>query len=285
MSTNDAISVTYANTAGRNLEYLRNINLINPITFLADGRPVYSTTRNAATRLYPAFNNITLEDIGNNSEYNAVTISYQRRLAQGLEIAAFYTWSHSIDDAPEANAYDQGSLVIEDPTNRNRDRGNSSINRPNAFTLSTVWAPTANGISNRILRYLANNNQLTLFFVAQSGDEQNLTANQVLNGDALAGSGAASSTRPLFLGRNTIRTPNVYQVDVRYTRTFFKLWERLQPRFFLEANNVLNHPNITTINTTAVVNAAGIITGQPTYAPVSTLLEGRIVQLGVRAEW
>jgi hypothetical protein len=267
------------------LEYLRNINLINPIAFLADGRPVYSTARNATTRLYPGFNNITLEDIGDNSSYNALTVTYQRRFAQGLQVAGFYTWSHSLDDAPEANAYDQGSLLIEDPSNRNRDRGNSSINRPSAFSLSTVWAPTANGINNSILRYLANNNQITLFFVAQSGDEQNLTANQLLNNDALAGSGSGNATRPLFVGRNTIRTPNVYQLDLRYTRTFFKLWDRFQPRFFAEANNALNHPNITTINTTAVVNSTGAILTQPTYAPVSTLLEGRIVQLGVRAEW
>jgi hypothetical protein len=88
------------------------------------------------------------------------------------------------------------------------------------------------------------------------------------------------------VGRNTVRTPNVYQLDARYTRTFFKLWERLQPSFFAEANNVLNHPNITTINTNAVVNATtGAIVTQPSFAPVSTLLEGRIIQLGVRADW
>ncbi|MBV9613667.1 MAG: hypothetical protein JO091_14425, partial [Acidobacteriaceae bacterium] len=45
------------------------------------------------------------------------------------------------------------------------------------------------------------------------------------------------------------------------------------------------HPNITTINTNAVVNTSGVITTAPTYAPVSTLLEGRIIQLGVRADW
>ena len=41
-SQNDALTVGYANTGGRNLEFLRNMNLINPIRFLADGRPVYS---------------------------------------------------------------------------------------------------------------------------------------------------------------------------------------------------------------------------------------------------
>ena len=82
-----------------------------------------------------------------------------------------------------------------------------------------------------------------------------------------------------------MRTPNVYQFDARYTRTFFKFWERLAPSFFIEANNIFNHPNITTINTVATVNSAGAIVTAPTYAPVSTLLEGRIVQLGVRAIW
>lgn len=286
LGQNDSLTLAYVNTNGRNLEYLRNINLINPISYLADGRPVYSSTVSAATRMNPGVNNIELQDIGNNSSYNAGIVTYQRRFIHGLETYASYTWSHSLDDAPEANSYDQGSIVIEDPTNRNRDYANSSINRPNALSASAVWSPTYKGISNRVLRYLANDNQLTMMFVATSGDEQNITANQPLNGDPLAGSGSGSATRPLYIGRNTVRTPNIYQFDARYTRTFFKLWERLQPSFFAEANNVLNHPNITTINTTAAVSAAtGAIVTPPSFAPVSTLLEGRIIQLGVRADW
>ncbi len=285
LSQNDALTVGYVNTNGRNLEYLRNLNLINPIGSLADGRPVFSSARNASTRLDPRFNNIDFEDIGANSSYNALLVTYRHRVQNGLELFATYTWSHTITDAPEANSYDQGSLFIEDLTNRNRDRGNSAINRPNALSFSSVYTPAFPNIGNRILRYLANDNQLTGLFVATSGDEQTINANQVLNGDSLTGSGAGSATRPLYIARNTVRTPNVYQLDLRYTRTFLKIWERFRPSFFAEANNVLNHPNITTINTTATVNTAGAITANPTYAPVSTLLEGRIVQLGVRANW
>jgi hypothetical protein len=84
---------------------------------------------------------------------------------------------------------------------------------------------------------------------------------------------------------NTLRAPKTYQIDARYNRSFFRLWERLTPQFFIEANNVFNHPNITSINTTATVNAAGVITKAPTLAPVSTLLEGRIIQLGVKTNW
>jgi len=278
LSSNDALTVGYANTNGRNLEFLRNMNLINPIRYLADGRPVYGPA-SAATRANPLYNNIALEDIGGNSSYNALIVNYQRRLNRGLLVNASYTWSHSIDDAPEANSYDQGSTFITDPTNRNRDRGNSAINRPNAFTLSTVYSPVAK-FDNRVLNYLANYNQLTFLANVSSGDEQTITANSVLNGDTLA------TSRPLYVARNTVRTPNIYQFDARYTRTFLKLWERFQPKFFIEANNVFNHPNITTINTTAAVTAAtGVIVTNPTFAPVSTLLEGRIVQLGGRIDW
>ncbi len=284
LSKNDAITVAYVNTGGRNLQYLRNSNLINPTSYLADGRPVFGV-RSATTRLFPQFNNITLQDVGADSSYNAGIVTYDHRVGAGLTTAASYTWSHAISDAPEANVYDQGSLVIEDPTNRNRDRGNTATNRPDAFSLSTVYTPSFRGIQNRVGRYLANNNELAVLLVAQSGDEQNIVASANLNGDTLAGSGLANATRPLFIGRNTARAPNVYQLDVRYTRSFFHLWERFQPIFFAEANNALNHPNITTINTNAVVNTLGAITTVPTFAPVSTLLEGRIVQLGVRANW
>lgn len=283
LTNNDALTVGYANTGGRNLEFLRNINLINPISFLADGRPVYGPA-GPTTRANPAYNNIALQDIGGDSSYNALIVNYQHRMAQGLLLNASYTWSHSIDDVPEANSYDQGGVFISDPTNRNRDRGNAAINRPNAFTLTTVWEPKPK-LDNRVANYLVNNNQFTFLANLSSGDQQNITANTLLNGDSLAGSGANNATRPLFIGRNTVRTPAVYQFDLRYTRTFIKLWERFQPKFFLEANNLFNHPNITTINANATVNASGAITGNPTYAPVSTLLEGRIVQLGVRADW
>src|SRR6202043_1066781 len=107
---------------GRNLEFLRNINLINPSGTLADGRPVYSSTVSASTRLDPRFNNIALQDTGANSSYNALIVNYLHRMSEGLTVNASYTWSPSITDAPEANSYDQGSLFIEDPTNRNRDR-------------------------------------------------------------------------------------------------------------------------------------------------------------------
>ena len=49
-----SVSLMYAK--GSNLPVVTNINPINPIGTLGDGRPIYSTTASAATRLDPRFN-------------------------------------------------------------------------------------------------------------------------------------------------------------------------------------------------------------------------------------
>src|SRR4029077_16205253 len=77
-----------------------------------------------------------------------------------------------------------------------------------------------------------------------SGDQQNITGNSQINGDQKT----STVTRPLFIGRNSVRGPSIYQVDLRYTRTIARLWEHGEPPFFLQANNLFNHPNVTTLN-------------------------------------
>ena len=277
LSKNDALTVGYVLTLGRNMQFLRNMNLINPTSYLADGRPVYSTTISAATRLYPQFNNITLEDVGSNSSYNAMVVSYTHRSAAGLTVAANYTWAHAISDTPEGNSY-EFSNAVEDPSNPFRDRGNSSINRPDSFTLSTVYTPNTH-FENKYVNGIFTNNLFALLGNFSSGDEQNITTSTKLNNDAIA------TSRPLFVGRNTARAPEIAQVDMRYTRTFATLWERVRPQIFIEANNLLNRSNVTTVNTTATVNGAGAITSNPSFAPTGSVLEARILQFGAKIEF
>lgn len=279
LSNNDSLTVGYVNTGARELEFLRNLNLINPISFLPDGRPVYSSAQNASTRLDPRFNNITFQDVGAITNYNAMVVNYQHRFARGFQVSAGYTWSHSISDAPDVNSFEQ-NLFIEDNTDRTRDRGNSSVNRPSAFTLSAVLAPVAS-LSSRAWNWLANNNELAILGNVSSGDEQNITANKVLNGDAKT-SGIA---RPLYLGRNTLRGPSISQFDVRYTRTFFTLWERVKPKFIMEVNNLFNRENITALNAVVSVDSLGNAIMPSQFFPSSTVLEKRIVQFGARLDW
>ncbi|MGA2113571.1 MAG: carboxypeptidase regulatory-like domain-containing protein [Bryobacteraceae bacterium] len=279
LTQNDALTVGYVRTSARDLTYERNMNLINPTGNLADGRPIFSTAVNASTRLYPQFNGITLQDTGASMNYNAMVVNYSHRFSAGYLVSASYTWSHSISDAPEVYGYDQSAL-IEDPTDRERDLGNSVVNRPNAFTMSMVLMPSFK-LTNRALNGIANGNQLTLLANLSNGDQLNETTSTLLNGD----NAASGVQRPLFIGRDGIRGPNIHQIDVRYTRTVYSWRERLKVKLLVEANNVFNIKNVTSISTTAATNSLGVVTTPPSLVPTSTILEGRLIQLGIRADW
>ena len=173
----------------------------------------------AATRLYPQFNNIALQDIGAISSYNALIVSLKHRWSQGYVVSANYTWSHSISDAPDVNSFEQ-NLPIEDPTSRARDRGDSIVNRPHAFSMSTVIAPTFQ-IGNGFLRRLANNNQLAALVTLSSGDQQNIVANLNLNMDSIA-----SVSRPLYLARNTARGQRVSTRPALHSHSIYSLGSR-----------------------------------------------------------
>jgi hypothetical protein len=288
LGKNDALTIGYVMTNGRNLQFLRNSNVIPiPGGALADGRPTFSSTVSATTRYNPAFNSIRLIDIGANSSYHALITNFVHRMSGGLTLNASYTWSHAISDAPEGNSY-ENSNYISDPTNRKRDRGNSYVNRPNAFTMAVVYQPVFK-FNSRFLSALASNNNLAVLVNASSGDAQNEVTGSNLNGDALS----VGQQRPLFVGRNTLRTPAIVQPDVRFTRTFGTFFERVKPQIFVEANNVLNRSNVTSINTTAttITNPAlgqvGAVTatGAPSLVPTSTVLEARILQFGAKIEF
>jgi Carboxypeptidase regulatory-like domain/TonB dependent receptor len=308
LSKDDALTFAYVNTAGRQLQWLHNINLINPLGFLLDGRPVFDSRVNAGTRANPAFNNVTLQDVGASSRYNALEINYEHRFSHGLVASAAYIFSHTISDAPDVNGFEQNLVYVEDPTNRLRDRGNSYINRPQSLTASTVWSPRAK-VANSIVNRLLNDNEFAVLTNIASGDQQNVTTNANLNQDSLV----TSITRPLNIGRNTVRGPKIVQFDVRYTRTLFTLKERIRAQFLTEATNIFNHPNVTSLNTVVGVVTNVIATdptspGCPTaknnftfdpthcgqlaagslpssFPRVSTVLQGRILDFGLGVRW
>jgi len=286
ISKNDSITIGYIHTAGRNLEFLHNINLQNPVGYLSDGRPIFNTAL-ASTRVYPEFKNITVQDTGANSVYDAMILNYTHRMSAGFQVSASYTWSHTISDAPDVNSFEQ-NLPIQDTTNRKRDRGNSTVNRPHSLTISAILEPHISG-GNAVVRHLLNDNNLAILTNIASGDQLNITASSNLNGDSTV----TSVTRPVGIGRNTYRGPSVYQVDMRYTRTIANLWERVRPQFLFEVNNIFNHPNYTSVNTVmnvtpitisnpATYATAGMPTVSPNFGrPTGTVLEGRLVQFGL----
>lgn len=249
------LSLTFGliNSHGSHIPIYRNINLINPIGTLADGRPVFSSAVNASTRRIPQFNNILMVEAAGNSNYTAGTLSLNKRFSSGYLFNVNYTYSHSIDDAPEQNLVAATNFVLSDPTDRRRDRGNSLADQRHTFVLSFVGRPTFN-LENKFLRHLLNDNQVGITSTANNGEVFNISANQDVNRDNF---GSGNSDRPLFIGRNVGRTPPQYNTDLRYSR-FVRFSERYNAEIFGEFINVFNRKSIVGVNSVVAVEAVTI---------------------------
>ena len=253
LTDNLSVTLGYIRSKGNHIPVYRNVNLINPTSTLADGRPVFSSTVSAATRLFPQFNNIFLVESAGNSEYNAGVLTLTKRFSQGYQFSANYTWSHSIDDAPEQNLVAATSFIQSDPFNRRRDRGNSWADQRHTFVLSFVGRPTFQ-IENKFLNQLVNGNQLGIIVTANSGEVFNIVSNRDLNSD-----GNNVSDRPLFIGRNTGDLPNQYNWDLRYSR-FINFTERFNVEVFAEFVNFWNRKSIFQVSGVVTTNADGSLT-------------------------
>jgi hypothetical protein len=279
LTPNMSLNVGYLFTKGTHLPVYRNINAVAAGSFLADGRPILRTGA-----VYTQFNNIYMAESVGNSNYNGLNVTLNRRFSKGYEFFLTYTWSHALDDAPERNVLDSNNLMPEDPTNRRRDYGNSFSDRRHALSGSGVLRPHFDGKGP--VKYLVNNNQLTFILSATSGDIFNIGSNQSLNKDPTVPN---SLQRPLFIGRDTYRGPNIYEFDMRYSR-LFPITERIRPEFFGEFTNLFNHSNFAggsaasgpAINTVATVDAAGNIIKPPSFARINTIMDSRLMQLGFR---
>ena len=266
-------TASYLYTKGTHLPVYRNINLVPSGVVLADGRPIFSNS----ARVYPGFANILSAESVGNSEYNGLNVSLQRRFARGYELFATYTWSHAIDDAPEQNNIDSGNTVtLSDPSNRRRDRGHSLTDRRHVLSSTGVFTPQFHA-SSKLARYLLNLNRFSISMVAASGEVFNIGSNRILNGDS---SEAAANQRPLFVGRNTVRAPLVFEFNARYSR-LLPLSEHKSFEFIAESTNITNTLNVTNLNTAALVDAAGNIVVPPPNAATAAR-DQRLIQLSVR---
>ncbi|MBS1856891.1 MAG: TonB-dependent receptor [Acidobacteria bacterium] len=270
-----SITASYLYTAGNRLPVYRSINVVPGGNFLADGRPIFSST----ARVFPQFGNILSAESVGHSSYNGANLTLRKATSHGVELLATYTWSHAIDNAPEQNNIDSGAFLPADPTNLRREKGDSLTDKRHVFNLTGVLMPEVKS-ANKTLNALGNHNRVSLSVVAATGDVFNMGSNRVLNNDNATGS---AYQRPLFIGRNTIRGPGQFEMNARYSR-LFPIRERASMEFLAESTNVTNRLNVIGLNSTATVDAAGNITAMPTLAPTGTR-DQRLLQLGVRFNW
>lgn len=260
----DSLSVgaAYQFIGGRHVGTRRDINLGAPAGRLADGRPVF---RGAAGRPDTQFGAVYLIESGGTSNYNGLDLWIRKRLNRGIVFGSTFSWSHALSDS-------HGSDLAphQDPENRRGDYGNSDIDVRHYWTTYGVLEMSGLAPKAGFLRGVALS--LTNYF--NSGLPVNGVAGPDLNADTNL------NDRVLFRGRNSFRSGNINELDVRLARDF-TFRERFSFQLSVESQNVLNKTNVGCGGmgcTSAYVNAES----RSDFLRVISTRNARILQFGGR---
>jgi hypothetical protein len=209
-----------------------------------------------------------------NSSYNALQVSLNRRFTAGLQFGAAYTWSHAIDDSPDAyDAYAENGGTPVNYRDLAAERSSSDYDMRNRLVLNGMyalpfgrgqqWGNNWNGVTNAIL----GGWQTNLIFTAQSGTpfdvlcgQENpvvrcdlvgtpyagLTSLEYFNPAAFApvptnpanGTALRAGTTP----RNYLTGPGFNDIDFS-TFKDFRITERVTTQFRAEFFNLTNSPH------------------------------------------
>ena len=214
-----------------------------------------------------------------NSIYHALQTRLNRRFRRGLSANLQYTFAKSIDNSSTLGG--AGNTVAQNFFNLAAERGLSSFDRRHNFAVNYVMqSPVgSNGLlaSKKLLETTLKDWTLSGSLTLQTGAP--LTARVLGNQSDIAGTGTIGSgraqatglpvdsgsgffnlaafTTPLpgqygNAGRNTITGPGAFSMNLSLQRTI-TLRERLRLQFRVDANNLTNHVNISSIGT--VVNS------------------------------
>ena len=247
-----SFSIGTSYVKGYNLPIVTNINLINPIGTLDDGRPIFSPAINATTRLDPRYNVINSVQSPGESTYQNMTLQLTRRQFKGIGFDFAYTLGKSEDNAPITGTLSvQGDAGRSDVTNLDRDLGPNILDQRHTFVGSIVAMPQfeRGAAAGAVL----NNNVFGLAIQMASGIPVNLRSNLELNNDGTA------SDRPLGVARNSLTLPSRKNFDFRYSRKI-RIQGSMAAEVIAEVKNIFNTVQVSGVTATVTTNAQGVPT-------------------------
>jgi hypothetical protein len=153
------LEIGYAGSRGAHLQRFRSLNQAQNATPSAPVRGLTSNTlANISLRVpISGMRPDALREMesAGSSWYNGLEVSITKRLSQGIQFLASYTFSKTLDtDGSDINGTSAGNtLPLGDQNSPKQRWGRASIDRPQRFVFSTTWdlpIPRA-GIKGKIL--------------------------------------------------------------------------------------------------------------------------------------
>ena len=291
------LDASYVGTLGRHLIRTLNINQLPIGTLLL---PQNAGANINSLRPYKGYGNINMMETADDSNYNSLQASANRRMSNNFSVGVSYTFSKTLDTSSGTPQY---SYDIRP------DYGLSSIHRAQVLNVNYVYeVPFFRKSPNQVLRYAAGGWQLSGITTYQSGAPFNVTvpfdaarngsssSRATVVGDPNLPGGQRTLARwfntEAFLpqdkmtlgvygnaGRNVLIGPGFNQWDLALLKNF-RFSETRSLQFRAESFNVWNHASFTSINTTVRFAA----NGQPSqnYGAITASAPGRSLEFGLK---
>ena len=192
-----------------------------------------------------------------NTSYHALAAQLVHRMSKGLSFQMNYTFSHALNFGENNSTFADTNDAL-DPTNPRGDYGNSNQNVPNRLVMYMVYQTPK--FYKGWLGLLTNDFQISPSFAIQSGlpfsaassgtPTTALTSAGVQNAIGGGVNGSNGAFRFDVLGRNQYKFPTSAVLDLRLSKRFV-VHERYELELLGESFNILNHQNVTAVNSLA----------------------------------
>ncbi|NWG12224.1 MAG: TonB-dependent receptor [Acidobacteria bacterium] len=246
----------YVGNKGLKILMSRNFNLPDRITNV---------------RPFPTSLESSYKDATDNSWYHAWQTSLRKKLSRDLAFNINYTWSRAMAYA-RGDFWPGNDLRVQDDDNIRADKGPTHLDRPHDFRFDAVYGlPFATLLkADGSWKNVIGGWQLAGIFRARSGDPLNVLqtnsrelqrpdyaggdpylhpsdiSERYLNIAAFAkvpvSSVSGQTIRPGNVGRNSLRGPDFWTVDLNLGKTFL-VTERVSLQVRADMFNALNHAN------------------------------------------
>ena len=282
------LTIAYVGTKGTHLEARPDIN-----------QPVPGTTPIPSRRPYPLFQGILTSENVDNSIYNGLQVTLERRMSRTLSMLVTYTYSHVLD----VSSVDFGAW--QNAYNRQMDRGNADFNVTNRIVASWTWALPFHpaGHAKLLLAGWQVNGILSLFpglpFSVGSatntlnngggsratllpGVEATLPNDQrsIARWFNIAAFTAPSQQQFGNTGRNILLGPGTAQADLSLFKDFALSADGRRLQLRAESFNISNTPQFN--NPAASIGNAGAGTISAAGAPLTFQRTSREIQLALK---
>jgi len=290
---NTRLEVTYLGSKGTHLRLIRDINARIPSATGTGPRP------------FSAFGRVNQNENSSSSNYHAVWLSLERRMARGLLFAVNHSWSKSID----INSVGSSNPQVQNPLNLRAERAVSDFDARHRFSFSFVYElPFQLADAPAVARRVLAGWQLSGVGVLQTGspvspilavdrsgigdfyDRPNIAASSLrrTGPDPIPQRwwDAAQFSLPSpgqfgNAGRNILLTPDLRNFDLGVYKNN-RFGERFNVQLRGQFYNVFNHTNLGSPVLTFPANF-GVI--RSTRAPRGDASSSRQIELGLKFYW